>query len=237
VNRPVVPRCPYCHEDVASRHASCARCDAALHAECALELGRCAACAGPIRAVESLAAPGWTRLCAGDDAVAFAAIDSREPPPHEGPNPEPVSLRLDVLRRTVDPRGVLAGDAVLWVPAPTLLGALELTLVQERLTRGLFGVRNHPAPVRTVRLLGSGSPPGWRRLFRQRSLGIYAPGHYRARFRLPTSDLPPTADAPGASEQLRYRLTLRLERPGGAFDVGLEVVLRPAAQPACARVG
>jgi hypothetical protein len=159
--------------------------------------------------------------------VAFVAIESREPLAHEGTQTDPVSVQLDVLRRDVEAGGLLAGEAVLWVPTPTVLGGLTLTLAELRATRALWGVRSTSTVVRQACLIGRPPQRGWRRwVASSRARGLYAPGRYRARFRLPLGDLPPTCDAPGASAQRRYSLSLRLDRPGGAFEASLEVLLR-----------
>jgi hypothetical protein len=160
--------------------------------------------------------------------VAFLGACTREPPACETPNPEPLTVQLDLLRRQEEEGGVLAGEALLTVPAPTVLGALTLELVEERLRRGLFGVRTRSRTLRRVHLLGAAPVSGWRSLLGAGSgMGIYAPGHYGIPFRLPLGDVLPTVDLPGATEQRRLQLRLRLERRGGAFDAGIEVVIVP----------
>lgn len=229
-------RCPYCHSDVHSRlRAVCSCCNAVAHPGCAIELGRCAACAGPIVSMSTLQAEGWQRVRAGvgeEQAVAFLASCTREPPVSERVSTEPVSLELDLLRRGAQEGGVVAGQAVLSVPSPAILGALTLQLVEETLRPGLFGVRSRLRPVRCVRLLGTDAEPLWKGLFGRRKVtGIYAPGRYLIPFRLPLEGVYPTVDLPGAAVHRRLRLTLRLERSRGAFEAALEVVVTASRAP------
>jgi hypothetical protein len=180
-----------------------------------------------------LQAEGWQRVRAGvgdDDAVAFLATCTREPPVSEQVSSEPVSLALDLLRRSAQEGGVVAGQAVLSVPSPAILGALSLQLVEETLRPGLFGVRSRLRSLRCVRLLGTDVDPPWRGLFGRRKVtGIYAAGRYSIPFRLPLEGVLPTVDVPGAAAHRRLRLTLRLERQRGAFEAALEVVVRAGA--------
>ncbi len=229
----MTPRCPYCHSDLLAdmATATCDRCRALAHPACALELGRCAACGGAAFVPTGEPVDGWRLVRALPPGRAEApAAYLRELPrslPARDEAEGRVELRLDLQRREAPQDGLLAGDAVLVVPRPTVLGGLDLVLTGEVCRPGFLSrVRRERSTLRRVHLLGPERAPrkGFAYFFgSSAATGVYAPGTYRVGFRLPLEGVPATNDRPGEPHH-RLHLTLELLRPGRApLSPGIEV--------------
>ncbi|MBI3724273.1 hypothetical protein HY251_10025 [bacterium] len=213
-------RCPYCHGDVDETKAVCAACRAEAHSACVLELGRCAAC-GCADFEHILEDDGWSVVDASPGGsrrhVAFVRVA-----PRELATPGATSLRLDLARREHHEGGVLVGEATLSVARSEVLGALRVELASESTRSGFLGLlARRTRPLRALTLLGRGR-------------GLYAPGTYRASFRLPLEGVPATRDEPGAPEHERLILSMRLDRRGGALVASGEVRVLARRAPALA---
>lgn len=213
-------RCPYCHGDLPGEGegARCEGCGARVHGPCAHELGRCATCGGVrFSWLDEEAPPGWWTAsevlgARGQGAIAFVRALPRELPSRDLGRDVALSLSLD--RREVPRDGVLAGEAVLTVPRPSVLSGLEAHVVAESFRPWVLGLtRRDEVEKRSVRLLGGPGP------------GVWAEGTYRVGFRIPLAGLPATEDRPGAEVHARVRLLLRLERKA-ARALAAEVEVR-----------
>jgi hypothetical protein len=201
-------RCPFCHAALGDARATrCAGCGALAHADCALELARCAACG--VHTVDTLVdgADGWDpRAVRGAQGVVAAVRVTRDAPPaalvDARGRAAPLALRLDLLRRRATPDGLLAGEVTLLLPRSLSLGALRL--VARGPARGLF--RRHLE--RVVHLLGP-----------ERGHEPWVAGLYRVAFRCPARALGAAGDVGVAAVLERARsgsitcaLSARLER-------------------------
>ncbi|RMG17346.1 MAG: hypothetical protein D6731_04325 [Planctomycetota bacterium] len=212
-------RCPYCHDAVeVEAGTACVRCGALRHPACVLELGRCASCGAPGLLREAPAPAGWEAVRA-DDAVQgwVQRLPRVLPPPAAGPGGDgtgDLSLRLEVARRVARVGDLLAGTVVLRIPRPQRLGSPNLELCLERARAGWLGLWRQRVLLRRLPLWGASEV---------RARGLYAPGTYRARFRLSLAEVPPTADAAGARQTRRVVLSARLPRRGGPLEASLEL--------------
>ncbi len=210
-------RCPYCHTDIADgeARATCRACHAAAHEPCSIELGRCGACGrGEFERSGAGDVEGWV-LIEATGGPAYVRIAPRELAAREGPGSP--TLALDLASREARADGVIAGDVKLSVVEPELLSALRVELLRER-TRGFLGrVVRELSTLRAFALAGAAAS----------GLGLYAPGVYRASFRIPLRGVPLTRDEPGAAVHERTILSLRLERAGAPLVASVEVRVLP----------
>ena len=141
-------RCPYCHDAPPADAPGCRSCGAPAHADCALELGRCAAC-GDSRFDGLPARPlaDWGFL-AGPDGGTFqrAALTPLDETP-------PPRVRLDLQRRADPPGGLVAGTLWVDVPRGATRPGVELVWLDAGAPRRVTLLVPRPA---------GAAAPGWR---------------------------------------------------------------------------